>query len=333
KNYIFQSDVIKFLSHNKHLFSAYKGHEQEIEKLFELPISEDSGDEKFLNQRFAFEWHLSGQSFSESPFAFNAVFNWKDFFDFDFQVIDDCLCVFAGQDGEKFLYLPPIGKFNAATLDKCFTIMKGNTARIDNVPQALLKHFPVEHYKHFQKGHEYCYYKKDLIELKGNAYKTKRSALNHFTKHYTYEYRLYGDGRYQECLDLYQRWKDYRAEAHHDDIYRHMLIENGQVHRTALKYYRELGLLGRVVYVNGKLSGYTFGYPVGNDVFCVLFEITDLSVKGLSIFIFNQLCQDEVLRPYRFINAMDDSFQESLKKVKESFRPKILLPLYTITEK
>lgn len=172
-----------------------------------------------------------------------------------------------------------------------------------------------------------------MIELKGNAYKTKRSALNHFTKHYTYEYRLYGDGRYQECLDLYQRWKDYRAEAHHDDIYRHMLIENGQVHRTALKYYRELGLLGRVVYVNGKLSGYTFGYPVGNDVFCVLFEITDLSVKGLSIFIFNQLCQDEVLRPYRFINAMDDSFQESLKKVKESFRPKILLPLYTITEK
>jgi uncharacterized protein len=67
------------------------------------------------------------------------------------------------------------------------------------------------------------------------------------------------------------------------------------------------------------------------DTFCILYEITDLTIKGLSQFIFRQFCSE--LKDYRYINVMDDSGLENLKRVKLSYRPLKVIPAYIVKRK
>lgn len=249
------------------------------------------------------------------------------------------MCVFAQNETGKFLYLPPLGKdVSSDVIEACFGMMEdvnrgSGVTRIENVTAEQLPLFPTDKYKCDLRGHEYCYDREDIALLKGNAYKPKRSSYNHFVGHYQHRYIPYSDEMITECLDLYQRWADGRRRAHPEDIYTHMLDENRTVHETVLRHCQPLGLTGRVVMVDGKIKAYTFGHEVNRDMFCVLFEISDLDVKGLSVYVFRELCRDAGLRRYRFINAMDDFGLENIRKTKQSFHPCVLLPAYVVTKK
>jgi hypothetical protein len=83
--------------------------------------------------------------------------------------------------------------------------------------------------------------------------------------------------------------------------------------------YPDLEVTGLLVKVENKIKAFTFGYKVSEETFCVLFEITDLSLKGISQFIFKEFC--ETLQGYTYINIMDDSGLENLKRVKLSYHP------------
>jgi len=74
---------------------------------------------------------------------------------------------------------------------------------------------------------------------------------------------------------------------------------------------------------------FTFGFKLNKDTFCILYEITDLSIKGLSQFIFRQFCSE--LKNHRYINIMDDSGLVNLKRVKLSYHPQRTIPSYTVT--
>ena len=100
-----------------------------------------------------------------------------------------------------------------------------------------------------------------------------------------------------------------------------------------LRHSGQLGLTGRVVTVEGYIKAYSFGFPVDQDTFCVLLEITDLNVKGLSVYLFREFCRDADLEQYKFINVMDDLALNNIRETKMSFRPSVLLPLYIVTEK
>jgi hypothetical protein len=89
--------------------------------------------------------------------------------------------------------------------------------------------------------------------------------------------------------------------------------------KILLKTFHFLSLQGRVVKIKNEVKAFTFGFAVNSSSFCVLYEVTDLTIKGLSPFIFRQFCRE--LEDYSFINIMDDSGLENLKKTKLSYRP------------
>ncbi len=95
--------------------------------------------------------------------------------------------------------------------------------------------------------------------------------------------------------------------------------------------FQELGLIGKVVRINDEVQAYTFGYELNRDTFCILFEISKLSIKGLAQYIYREFCK-ELLHTYKWINAMDDSGLENIKRVKLSFHPTKLIPSYNITK-
>ncbi len=299
-----------------------------------------------FHQKKIIDEFLAQESRSLSSFSFVNVFIWKDFFDFRFEIINDYLCIFAIHEPGYFLYLPPLRKNVSSfqqeeflsTVQKCFKVMEecnrlSRVSRIENIPAHYLGLFPENEFSFLKKAYEYCYLTEDVVSLQGNALKSKRASYNHFVKNYRYEFLPFTSNMSEECGQLYDRWAKNRLGKYADDIYNHLLDENRTVHRLAMQYYEELGLIGRVVAVDGKIQGYSFGFPLNSSIFCVLFEITALEIKGLSVFIFREFCRDPQVKNYKFINVMDDFGMKNIERVKMSFRPSVLLPSYAVTRR
>lgn len=292
-----------------------------------------------LNQKILIEEFLNKERHESSAFSFANIFTWRDFFDFRFEKIDENLCIFAEGPLGCFLYLPPLGRrISRETIDACFHIMNtkndGNgISRIENVEEQMFPFFPKKEFSYFKKSDEYIYRREDIVALKGNPFKAKRALYNHFVKNYHYEYLPFEKNMQAQCETLYESWAKERAQNHDDEIYRQMLKENQSVHRLALSHDKDLGLVGRVVLVDKKIKAYSFGFKLNNDTFCILLEIADLNVKGLSVFIFRELCADREIQKYAFVNCMDDFGLDNIRTTKLSFRPSKLLPSYVVSRK
>ena len=271
--------------------------------------------------------------------AFVNMFAWKDFFDFRCEEMDGLECVFATDAAGMFMYWPPLGKtMTPECIEACFQQMHdhnrgGSLTRIENVAEAELKNFDPAKFRFELRGHDYIYRRENIAALSGQAYKSRRGDVNAFESRYTCTYRAYEDHDFNACAELFDAWSRERSVKHGDDLYQYMLADNRKVHRLLLSYAGRLGLLGRVVEVDGRVVAYTFGYLQASDVFCVLLEVADVALKGLPSFIFSRLCADEALEGFTWINAMDDFAADDLARTKMSWRPAKLEPFYAVMPK
>jgi len=187
-------------------------------------------------------------------------------------------------------------------------------------------------YNHYLKPAEYVYRKEDLIALKGNAYKSQRHDCNHFSGYHAgCSFEPYTDADFDECMGLFARWADDRARSHSDEIYRSMLQENRLVHARVLKYWQPLGLVARVLKVDGKAIGYTFGFGIDDDTFCVYAEISDLKIAGSAAFMFKSFCLESELKNFSRINTMDDFAMPNVARAKQAYHPSELISSYIIS--
>ncbi len=288
-----------------------------------------------LDQKVLFDQYLGRCSISLSTYHFSSIFLWQDFFNFTFEEINGALCVFAQQANSSFLYLPPLGTMDIPVIEKCFEKMDAvnpRTARIENLTESQIQQLPPQ-FKAYQKAQEYVYRKDDLIHLEGQAYKSQRHDINLATRDHDLDYRPYEDADFAACQKLYELWAKERFQKHEDAVYRTMLEENKRVHPLALQFHHQLGLVARVVATGGKIVAYSLGYPLNSDTFCVLLEVSDLRIKGLSAFIFNRFCRDAVWQSYSFVNTMDDFGMPQVAQAKEAYHPIQHLPVYTVSRR
>ncbi len=284
-------------------------------------------DKKHINKFLNLKQH------SLCVYAFQNIYIWKSLFKIYWTEIEDNLCVFFEDNAGCFLYLPPLGKENKPdVIDEIFKIMdKRNKykqlSRIENVEEDQLRFYEDLGYRTSYKSCDYVCSRNSLAQLKGDKFKHKRSAYNYFVKHYKFEYLPF-DLRYKkDCLDLYDHWAGQRKSKTKDKIYQAMLDDNRAALKALLDSYKRLDCLGRMVKVDKKIKAFTFGFRLNKDIFCVLYEITDLSIKGLAQFIFQRFCSE---LKFRYINIMDDSGLENLKKVKLSYHPEKLVASYIV---
>ena len=288
-----------------------------------------------LSQKPLFDAYVTQGPRTLSSYSFVPVFAWADFFDFEFKVMNEALCVFAHHAPGCFLYIPPLNSnLDLATAEECFAYMAKTSkakgvARIENIPENLLKVFRQGQYNLFTKPAEYVYRKADLAAFKGNAYKSQRHDCNYFSAHYgNHAFVPYADEYLNECLSLYAHWAAKRALANTDAIYRSMLEDNCLVHERLMTHWQALGLIGRVLKVDGRIVGYTFGYPLDDQTFCVYIEVTDLSIKGAAAYLFNRFCSDEKLQPFSLINTMDDFAMPNVARAKQAYHPDQMIISY-----
>ena len=280
-----------------------------------------------------FDSFLARDERRASCYHFSSVFAWQDFFRFTFEVIHDRLCVFAHQPQGCFLYMPPVGgPFDLSTVEECFRRMgKNSLARVENICDNQLPALVYKEYNSRHKADEYIYRRQDIAGLRGNVYKSRRHDVNLAVRQHPI-FEQYEDRHYQGCIGLYERWAAHRARCRDEDVHRAMLEDNHRVHALVIAHAGALGLIGRVVIIDGEVAAYTFGYPQNDHTFCVLFEVADLARPGLASYIFNRLCADEALGPFEFVNAMDDFGMPGVARAKELFHPVLKVALYTLTK-
>lgn len=278
-----------------------------------------------------------------SHYSFAPLYIWREHFAFYWTLIAEHLCIFAKQAEDYFMPILPMpctpeARVYGDVIEQAYRFMletnrNPHIARIENVPAEMLDFFEARGFCASLKESEYLYETALLAGLRGIPFKGQRHAYNVFRRqHPLVELLPYRAADREPCFALYDRWHAERAVRYEDDIYRAMLEDSRSAHRLGIANAEALGLVGRVVRIDGDVRGYTFGYPLNRWTFCVLFEIADLSVKGLPQFMYREFCK-ELMETYRWVNAMSDSGLENLKRVKESYRQTELLRSYSVVSR
>ncbi len=307
-----------------------------------------------LKHKAVFAKYLALDYHELSPYAFENIYIWKGLFDIEWIEIEGSLCVFFKDKFSCFLYLPPLAKkMRLEVIRKAFEIMdrfnkNKEVSRIENVEIKDVPFYEKLGYSCQVKSNDYLCKGKNLVDLKGDKFKSKRSCFNYFIKHYKFEYKTFSSKDKDECMKLYDSWAKERKTKNKDSVYQGMLQDSRLCLKNALSACKDLNLIGRIVKAKDKiqaftpleakkrqgndmmpLTGFTFGFKLNPDTFCILYEVTDLALKGLAQFIFRKFCSE--LKDYKYINIMDDSGLENLRKVKLSYYPARLVPAYIVT--
>ncbi|MCM8783751.1 MAG: phosphatidylglycerol lysyltransferase domain-containing protein [Candidatus Omnitrophica bacterium] len=265
-----------------------------------------------------------GKNFS---YAFEYLYSWRNIAYLLWEVVDNNLLVFCKQGESSFLILPPLGKTispQAINFGKSFL---GKNMRIDNVTVHYSDFFKQNNFKLKCVNLEYIYESLKIAELKGDGFKSQRCAYNYFHKNYPAKIRELTSKDGSECLKLYELWTGDRLKKYKSEHYRLLIEDNFFAQRRLLSDYELLDLEGIVLEIGGEIKGYSFGYPLDQDNFCIFAEVVDFRFKGIAQYMFSEFCRR--LKNFKFINTMDDSGLENIRKTKLSYRPSITRKFYS----
>lgn len=288
-----------------------------------------------LKDKKIFNKHLVLSSHELAVYSFANIYIWQALYDIKWAIIENSLCIFFQDKIGCFMYLAPLaGEQSPLVLKEAFKIMDSinknkDISRIENIEDKDLDYYRTLGYLCHEKSPDYLCLRNDLALLRGNKFKSQRASYNYFIKHYNFDSARLKLADRADCLSLFNLWLEERKKQCNDDIYCGMLEDNRKIIKGTLTNYKQLDLEGIVVKVDKKIKGFSFGYKLNKETFCILYEVTDLSIKGLAQFIFRKFCQK--LKKYKYINIMDDSGLENLRKTKLSYKPIRLVQSYIVT--
>jgi hypothetical protein len=336
----FQKQGLDWTRANSAVLADYRVFSDELVYLFDVAFA-DNG-EAFFKQRPLIDAALAARSGRLSARSFVSMFLWKEHFTFEAEEAGGNMLVFARNPVGTFLYLPPLGRtIVPAAVHAAFERMRvengaSGVSRIENVPAEELSSFNAGCFDIREQTGEYIYRRRDIAALAGQAYKSQRHEVNLFERAHaghSVEYRAFAMSDRQGCQELFDRWLDARRAAYEDTLYRALLEDSRGVHALVFEEAPRLGMTGRVVVIDGRIAAYTFGYSLGDGVFCVAFEVADPAVKGLAAFIFRAFCADEALEDFGLINTMDDFGMPQVAAAKKAWNPVCRQAVYGVTER
>lgn len=287
-----------------------------------------------VKDKKVFDKYLGLSRHELSAYAWENIFIWKGLYDIRWALLEESLCVFFIDKIGCFQYLAPLGQdLNEDVLRKSFEVMdtfnkNKEVSRVENIESKDVSLYRRLGLRCRMKSCDYLCNRLDLARLPGNRFKSKRACCNYFMKNFSFEYKPFSLRYRGACLTLYSLWMKQREFQKDDFLYRGMLKDSRVCLKELLDSFSDLDLTGRLVTIHNEVRGFTFGYELNRETFCVLYEITDLTVKGLAQFIFREFSRE--LTGYRYINIMDDSGLENLKRVKLSYKPVQWVPGFTL---
>jgi uncharacterized protein len=244
----------------------------------------------------------------------------------------EAACIVAEQAGQFFLPVPPLGGDPLTAARAAFDLLDRlnphpGGSRIERIGDTLKSRLSSGGYTIRPQEPEYLYERSALAALTGPDYKSHRWNCNRAERLYRPMYRPFDPEELSDCIRLYARWRAAKESRTADSYASALMADSFYAHWRMLSAAGAWNLAVRVAEVDGKPAAYTAGTPIDSNTFLVLAEIADPDRPGLGPWLFRRFCGE--MNGYAWINTMDDSGLEGLRRVKQSYRPARLIASYT----
>ncbi|MDE6470438.1 MAG: phosphatidylglycerol lysyltransferase domain-containing protein [Eubacterium sp.] len=192
----------------------------------------------------------------------------------------------------------------------------------ENYKKLIDKHFFRQFSYEGDDGYnDYIYSVEKMAELRGKKYHGKRNHITNFKKNNPdWSFEILNKDNINECITLHTEWiKDHEDDEDYSYEFEAVL--------TAFENYEDLGFVGGLIRVNGKVIAYTMGERHSDRLFVTHFEKAPADVQG-AYPIINQEFTKNCLMDYEYVNREEDLGLEGLRKAKQSYNPEIILEKY-----
>jgi len=174
---------------------------------------------------------------------------------------------------------------------------------------------------------DYVYDTKELIELSGRAYHSKKNHLNYFLANYEYEY---GKMTPEMTDDAMEFIREFNERKNPEDPHEQTLLEfEERAMRDVFLNLDTVGYLSGVIRIGGKIEALSIGGKLGRKTVTVHVEKANTDYRGLYQAINNEFCK-AMAANVKLINREEDMGIPGLRKAKLSYKPVKFVEKYTV---
>ena len=168
---------------------------------------------------------------------------------------------------------------------------------------------------------DYIYLQKDLAELGGKKYHSKRNHISAFSKKYDWRYEEINQTNLESIKQCAEKW----YAENQDRLDKYALAERDGI-KTVLDNLKMLNVTGGAVFVDTAAVAFTLGTPINDKVFDIFAEKALPEFATAYTVINNEFAK--TLKSFKYINREDDMGIEGLRRAKLSYKPEVILEKY-----
>lgn len=265
-----------------------------------------------------------------SELTFTNLFIWQHCYHPVWLEQDGCLLIILSPDKSPPFGMQPVGKGDKKkALEALCSELRDITdeVRLCRVSEDFVnRHLDPDQYFYQQdrNNSDYVYATRDLIELSGRRYHSKKNHLNTFMKNYEFEYMKLDRKLVGHFMDMQEEWCKIRECVQTPDL----LLEDYAI-KTALRYFDELDYAGSAIRIGSRIEAFSLGEQLNRDTAVIHIEKANPAIPGLYSAI-NQLFAQNGWSGMEYINREQDLGIEGLRKAKESYYPHHMVNKYTV---
>ncbi len=304
-------------------------------EIFTHPITLE--DKPFLDT------YLNSFDYRASGLTFTSLFMWRNIDQFRWEPIGDFLFLTAliysdaSRENVRPYLLPPLtrtGEYDRAALREAVLEArrrfeeKGCPFRIRLIPfhmaQILQEACPELIIRDDRANYDYIYRTKDLIELKGRDYHSKKNHLNYFRRTFDYEYVPLTADMADEAMEFIAA---FNARKDVSDLEMLTLRMEEEALRGVFENLEDVGYRAGAIRIDGKIQALAVGGRLNRNTIVEHVEKANVEFRGLYQAINNEFCK-AAAADFKYINREEDMGLPNLRKAKLSYHPCKLLEKY-----
>lgn len=289
-----------------------------------------------LEDKDIIEKYVDKDKLESYEYLFSSLYMWRKLNNVKYAILDDVLIIEKNEEGKGTFYAQLFGynkdnltniidqliKRNSNFTDREYLFGDVDNEFVDDLKRYTdFKFEAVEDIDDF----EYIYNTKDLIELRGKKYHSKKNHVNSFLKTYTYDIReINTENVKKDCMDLLHKWHDEVAVT----VDKEMIMEIDAI-RDLFRELHFFDLNSIAVYVDGQLAGFAVGERVNDKMAVIHVERGEIAYKGIYAFLNKQFLAVS-FPDTEFVNRQEDTGNEGLRKAKKSYHPVKMVNKYLV---
>ncbi len=268
----------------------------------------------------AFDSILKGMQPRESEYTFTNLFLWGHARGYSVSMLDGHILV-STANGD---FLQPIGPDPTGVMRRLMD-REGGAAFVrvsEEVADALRG--PGVEVEESRDDFDYVYRRKDLAELGGAKYYSKRSFAEKAIEQYGAGVLEGRDTDIEGCRRLQDQWCEEHA-CERDTA----LAEEARALYVLFLNKKDLWVKCVAVVIDGRVAAFAAGEELNDDTFVIHFEKADTRYKGIYQLV-NREFAKRVPEKYAYINREQDLGVPGIRKAKESYHPVFMVKKFRV---